>query len=245
MPTHITTTTPGYVDLTDAGENTTHTHPAAATDASIVTYTPAVLTDWNGSADPGDVDNALDQLASRVKAVEGAGGGPAFAVGSVFIGVVSTNPATLLGYGTWSAIGAGRVLVGLDSGDTDFDTVEETGGAKTKALSAHANAAVTDHAAHTHAYTQTVNHVHVQNLPTPATGNFASGTRDTSSGGTGGTPGTVADAVSTANPTGGVASGTTGNPSATLTHSVTQPDAHTDLNVVQPYFVVYMWKRTA
>src|SRR3989304_3619051 len=57
----------------------------------------------------------------------------AFPVGSVFLAVVSTDPATLLGYGTWSAFGAGRVLVGLDSGDTDFDAAGEPGGAKTGA----------------------------------------------------------------------------------------------------------------
>jgi hypothetical protein len=59
----------------------------------------------------------------------------AFPVGSIFISVDSTNPATTLGYGTWTAFGAGRTLVGFDSGQTEFDTVEETGGAKTHQLS--------------------------------------------------------------------------------------------------------------
>jgi microcystin-dependent protein len=49
--------------------------------------------------------------------------------------VVSTSPATLFG-GTWAAFGAGRMLVGIDAGDTAFDTVEETGGAKTVTLTA-------------------------------------------------------------------------------------------------------------
>ena len=62
------------------------------------------------------------------------GGSEAFPVGSVFLAVVATNPATLLGYGTWSAFGAGRMLVGFDAGQTEFDTVEETGGAKTVTL---------------------------------------------------------------------------------------------------------------
>lgn len=55
-------------------------------------------------------------------------------VGSVFIAVVSTSPATLLGYGTWVAFATGRTLVGLDAGQTEFDVVEETGGAKAHTL---------------------------------------------------------------------------------------------------------------
>lgn len=58
----------------------------------------------------------------------------AWPVGSVFLSVVSTNPGTLLGVGTWTAFGAGRMLVGRDAGQTEFDTVEETGGAKTHTL---------------------------------------------------------------------------------------------------------------
>ena len=171
----------------------------------------------------------------------------AWPIGSVFISVVSTNPGTLLGFGTWSAFGAGRVLVGLDSGDTDFDTAEETGGAKTKAISAHAGTAVADHASHTHTYTDIVNHVHTLATGTGSTCNFSQviGTVDATSGGTGGTPTQTALGTLSGNPTTGGASGTTAGPSATLTHSVTQPSAHSDLNVVQPYIVCYFWKRTA
>ena len=52
-------------------------------------------------------------------------------VGSIFISVVATNPAILLGFGTWVAFGTGRFLVGIDTSDADFDVVKETGGAKT------------------------------------------------------------------------------------------------------------------
>ena len=59
------------------------------------------------------------------------GGGEAFPVNSVFISVVNTNPSILLGYGTWVAFGPGRVVVGVDTGQTEFNTVEKTGGSKT------------------------------------------------------------------------------------------------------------------
>ena len=68
----------------------------------------------------------------------------AYPVGSVFIAVVSTNPSSLLGFGTWSAFGTGRMLIGIDSSDSDFNAVEETGGAKTHTLT------IAEMPAHTH-----------------------------------------------------------------------------------------------
>lgn len=55
-------------------------------------------------------------------------------VGFIYISVVATNPATVFGFGTWSAFGAGKTLVGFNASETEFDTVEETGGAKTHTL---------------------------------------------------------------------------------------------------------------
>lgn len=56
-----------------------------------------------------------------------------YPVGIVVTLGVSTNPNTLFGVGTWSAI-AGRVIVGIDAGQTEFDTLNETGGEKTHLL---------------------------------------------------------------------------------------------------------------
>jgi len=58
----------------------------------------------------------------------------AYPVGAVFIAVVSTNPSSLLGFGSWSAFGTGRMLIGIDGSDSDFNTVEETGGSKTHTI---------------------------------------------------------------------------------------------------------------
>ena len=61
-----------------------------------------------------------------------------YPIGCVFTAIVSTNPATLLAGmsgTTWVAFGSGKTLVGLDSGDADFNSPEETGGAKTDTTS--------------------------------------------------------------------------------------------------------------
>jgi hypothetical protein len=120
-----------------------------------------------------------------------------YPVGSVYINAaVSTNPGTLLGFGTWAAFGAGRVLVGLDAGDVDFDTVEETGGAKTHTLT------VDEMPSHTHTQAGSDNSAPLQfGNPSDDFGEV-----DSQTGATGG------------------------------------GQAHNNL---QPYIVVYMWKRTA
>ena len=41
-----------------------------------------------------------------------------FPVGVIYTATVSTNPATLIGFGTWTAFGAGRVLIGNGGGFT-------------------------------------------------------------------------------------------------------------------------------
>tara|TARA_R100001510_G_scaffold44560_1_gene41116 strand:+ start:1661 stop:2401 length:741 start_codon:yes stop_codon:yes gene_type:complete len=59
-----------------------------------------------------------------------------YPVGSIYINAaVTTNPATLLGFGTWVAFGTGRMMIGYDASDSDFDALQETGGAKTHTLS--------------------------------------------------------------------------------------------------------------
>ena len=71
-----------------------------------------------------------------------------YPVGSIYINAgVATNPGTLLGFGTWSAFGTGRTIIGVDSSDTDFDAVRETGGAKTHTLT------VAEIPSHTHTIT--------------------------------------------------------------------------------------------
>jgi hypothetical protein len=72
-------------------------------------------------------------------------------VGSIYTQAsVATNPATLLGFGTWAAFGAGRVMVGLDGGNTLFDTVEETGGSADSILVSHTHTATVTDGGHVH-----------------------------------------------------------------------------------------------
>jgi hypothetical protein len=72
-----------------------------------------------------------------------------YPVGSVYTNAsVATNPGTLLGFGTWTAFAAGRVLVGFNASNALFDTAEETGGSADAIVVSHTHT-ITD-AGHVH-----------------------------------------------------------------------------------------------
>ena len=88
-----------------------------------------------------------------------------FPVGAIYTATVSTNPATLLGFGTWTAFGAGRTIIGNGGGFTAGSTGDS------------ADAIVVSHS---HTATSTVTdsgHSHTYSVPTGSggSGNIASG----------------------------------------------------------------------
>jgi hypothetical protein len=146
-----------------------------------------------------------------------------YPVGSIYTNATSsTNPGTLLGFGTWVAFGAGRVMVGFDSSNALFDTAEETGGS--------ANAINVSHT-HTATSTSTVTdptHQHISYGT--AGGGYNTGVLGPSSGSSNGNYST--------------AFASTGISVATSTSISTEGSSGTNANY-QPYITVYMWKRTA
>jgi len=71
-----------------------------------------------------------------------------YPIGSIYMSVNNTNPSTYFG-GTWVEWGTGRVPVGVNINDSDFSTVEQTGGSK--ALQEHThNARLNNNGNHKH-----------------------------------------------------------------------------------------------
>ena len=81
----------------------------------------------NGKALTGNITLTVDDIGASAIFLA------SHPVGSLFETTVSTNPGTLYG-GTWAAWGGGRTPVGVNPADTDFKTVEKTGGEKTHTL---------------------------------------------------------------------------------------------------------------
>lgn len=149
-----------------------------------IVYAQDVVVGEDYSTDVVTINEELRKVNSDIKKI--------YPVGSIYINAsVDTNPATLLGFGTWEAFGAGRVLVGIDAADADFDTVEETGGTKTVDIS----------------------HNHGGSVSVSTNGHGAYTGSDVTFG-------------------------------QNHTHSISTGGSATQ-TVVQPFIIVYMWKRTA
>ena len=160
-----------------------------------------------------------------------------FPVGAIYTAIVSTNPGTLLGFGTWSAFGAGRVMVGFDSGNALFDTAEETGGSANAITVSHTHTGTTDsNGDHQHFVVKSETRSGYPGGPT-STSSVAS-----SLIGGGPTDEAYALAPGTSGADVGLSS-TAGAHTHTFTTGSTGSSG-TNANY-QPYITVYMWKRTA
>jgi hypothetical protein len=71
-------------------------------------------------------DNNTTDIQAVMKAI--------YRVGSLYFTTENVNPGTWMTGTTWTAWGSGRVPVGVNTGDTDFNLVEKTGGEKTHKL---------------------------------------------------------------------------------------------------------------
>jgi hypothetical protein len=140
-----------------------------------------------------------------------------FPVGAVYISTVSTNPASLFGFGTWVAYGTGRTLVAIDTGNALMDVVGETFGGADAIVPSHTHT-FTGNALAPHSHTYPLANTNGWNVSlhdiTMYTSNGSSGTTSAESAGT---------------------------PSGTIS---TTGVAVTNQNY-QPSIAVYIWNRTA
>ena len=172
----------------------------------------------------------------------------AYPVGSIYMSVVETNPAELFG-GTWEAIAPGRVLLGAGEYSSNISYVAgTTGGSRSRTLSS------SNIPKHTHT---------VEIKQTAATHNHRNGVYDEAAAGNGplstnygavkmhptATQHVMAADGSAFSTNTQLYMGYTSETSAVHTHEVTVgyygAKNPTEISVMQPYLVVYMWKRTA
>ena len=155
--------------------------------------------------------------------VDTATSAAAYPVGAIFTTVTayadSAAVVTAIGGTTWVAFAAGKMLIGLDSSDTDFDTAEETGGAKTHTLTA---SEIPDH-----------NHVYkyVNGQGSGSGVNFAGSS-------------TALSFNYKKTDTDSITNTTNHSRDETSITSGTYPGGGSH-SIMNPYIAVYMWKRTA
>lgn len=143
-----------------------------------------------------------------------------YPVGSIYMSAKEGNPALLFG-GTWVAWGAGRVPVGFNGSDGNFNSSEKTGGSKTI----------------------NIQHNHGLSNARAAVGR-ADSSLSTMSYTSGGNPHNVYFDREFSY-YGGISGGSKHATDTSLIYGNTNNGGSTAASVLQPYIVCYMWKRTA
>ena len=180
-----------------------------------------------------------------------------YPVGSIYLSVTNENPSSKFG-GTWVAWGSGRVPVGVNSSDGNFNSVEKTGGSKTHnhTITVASKSAFTSGST-TLSTSQIPRHTHggrtsaadtglmrvMNQVGSGVMGNHMAGFNTAGSyvdrKGEGSFPGSSHYHPFTTDPTGGSGGHTHSIPAHSHTASSNSPTA------LPPYITCYMWKRTA
>ena len=183
-----------------------------------------------------------------------------YPVGSIYMSVNNVNPSTYFG-GTWVAWGAGKVPVGVNTAETEFATVEKTGGAKTHTLTVAQMPSHThtqnshNHTQNSHNHTQNA-HTHTQNAHdhdvrykgfsiSSSSSGYMVLRRNESADSYDGTDGNAAMSTTATNQN----TTATNNATTATNNATTATNQNTGgggaHNNLQPYITCYMWKRTA
>jgi len=146
-----------------------------------------------------------------------------YPVGSIYMSVNDVNPSEYFG-GTWVSWGAGKVPVGVDTTQAEFNAVEKEGGAKTHTLSineipSHSHG-ITGNGAHTHTYTGFIQ------CAVSSSQTYTAIAHKRYDGDGASTPASM-------------------NSSGGHSHSISNNGGSGSHNNLQPYITCYMWKRTA
>ena len=196
-----------------------------------------------------------------------------YPVGCIYESTSSTNPNTLFAGTSWSVFGQGKMLVGLDSSDADFNSTSDTGGSKTVTLTEgqmpqhnHSFSGSSANAgSHTHTTTGTAasggSHDHGTNLRHASTnatftgivgsttsvtsGSYSVEHRDTTSGRNGfsSTMGNLTTSHTGHTHSVSGSTDTAGSHNHTISGTVGNKGSGQAHDNMPPYTVVYRWKR--